>query len=322
MRFFVGLLRNAKAIFPPAVTALLLLMAGVLFQLSAVVQDAGGAAQDAGNGPQPEPPPPPVVFENKIPSGQLAFLNDYAGHPSKEVFKDKRFKSVMKMVTPRTEYHYGRDMPLSDASETVMEGSQLPVEIRDGRYAMVPGGNGPYLRGRGFLWFDIQEGIALGGFYFQPTNGEPAPTLTIFARQLKVEDLSMSQLPLEFAGDLIQWATEERIRPVITRYFIPDNGKKYVLVHDEDYCDHPENAPAPPQDECQALNADAADTDVNAAYFMKETHNQANATAWMLGPDQVAWIGIRDRTCGVGPACRIRISRQRTRVLIGAPGRR
>jgi uncharacterized protein YecT (DUF1311 family) len=95
-----------------------------------------------------------------------------------------------------------------------------------------------------------------------------------------------------------------------------------VLVHDEDYCDHPANAPPPPQDECQALNADAADTDVDAAYFMKETHNQANATAWMLGPDQVAWIGIRDRTCGVGLACRIRISRQRTRVLIGAPGRR
>jgi uncharacterized protein YecT (DUF1311 family) len=109
---------------------------------------------------------------------------------------------------------------------------------------------------------------------------------------------------------------------VVTRYFIPDNGKKYVLVHDEDYCDHPANAPAPPQDQCQALNADAADTDVNAAYFMKETHNQANATAWMLGPDQVAWIGVRDRTCGVGLACRIRVTRQRTRVLIGVPGRR
>jgi len=58
---------------------------------------------------------------------------------------------------------------------------------------------------------------------------------------------------------------------------------------------------------------------------MKETHNQANATAWMLGPDQVEWIGFRDRSCGGGPAglpCRIRITRQRTRVLLGPRPRR
>jgi hypothetical protein len=311
MRFFPELLRKGR-VASTLFFAAQLVVAGGLLQLNA-------AAQDASTAPPPPagPPPPPAVFANRIPSSQLAFLIDFAGHPSKEVFKDKRFRSAMKMVTPRTEYHYGRDMPLTEASETVMDGSQEPVEVREGRYAMVPGDRGPYLRGRGFLWFDIQEGIALGGFYFQPTNGEPSPTLTIFSRQLKVEYLSMSQLPLDFAGDLIQWATEERIRPVVTRYFIPDNGKKYVLVHDEDYCDHPANAPAPPQDECQALNADAADTDVNAAYFMKETHNQANATAWMLGPDQVAWIGIRERTCGVGLACRIRVTRERTRVLIG-----
>jgi uncharacterized protein YecT (DUF1311 family) len=106
------------------------------------------------------------------------------------------------------------------------------------------------------------------------------------------------------------------------RYFIPDNGRKYVLIHDEDYCDHPENAPAPPQDECEQMNADAADIDVNAAYFMQETHNQANATAWMLGEDQVAWIGLRTQTCGTVMACRIRVTRQRTRVLIGGVRRR
>lgn len=44
---------------------------------------------------------------------------------------------------------------------------------------------GPCLRGRGFLWFDLDEGIVLGGFYFTPTNGEPTPTLTVFSRQLK-----------------------------------------------------------------------------------------------------------------------------------------
>jgi len=70
------------------------------------------------------------------------------------------------------------------------------------------------------------------------------------------------------------------------------------------------------------MNADAADIDVNAAYFMQETHNQANATAWMLGEDQVAWIGLRTQTCGTVMACRIRVTRQRTRVLIGGVRRR
>jgi uncharacterized protein YecT (DUF1311 family) len=319
MRLFPDSLRRDKCVPTLAFTAQLLLAGAVLL--------SSGAAQEAGGAPpeQPEPPPPPVVFQAPIPADQFAFLNDYAGHPVKELLKDKRFHSLLKLATPRTEYHYGRDMPLQSALEMVLDGSKLTVEVRDGRYALVPGNNGPYLRGRGFLWLDMQNGIALGGFYFQPTNGEPTPTLTVFSRQLKDTSLSMSQLPLDFTGDLIQWATQMGIPPVVTRYFIPDNGKKYVLIHDEDYCDHPENQPAPPESQCQALNADAADVDMNAAYFMQETRNQANATAWMLGPDQIAWIGLRNQTCGGGPAglpCRIRITRQRTRVLLGGSGRR
>jgi uncharacterized protein YecT (DUF1311 family) len=90
-----------------------------------------------------------------------------------------------------------------------------------------------------------------------------------------------------------------------------------VLVHDEDYCFHSENEPMP--DGCEQANADAADDDMNAAYFMKETHNAANATAWMLEPDQVEWLAVRDRTC-MGPnslACRVAITRRRTSVLVG-----
>jgi hypothetical protein len=49
-----------------------------------------------------------------------------------------------------------------------------------------------------------------------------------------------------------------------------------------------------PQDECEELNSQAAAADLVAAYFMSETGNAANATAWMLGPGQVAWIGLRD----------------------------
>jgi uncharacterized protein YecT (DUF1311 family) len=87
-----------------------------------------------------------------------------------------------------------------------------------------------------------------------------------------------------------------------------------------DYCAYPAGTAPVSPDRCEDLNAEAADADVNAAYFMAETHNAANATAWMLGQDQLAWIAIRDQSCGVGPVglpCRIRLARRRTRVLIG-----
>ena len=285
--------------------------------LAANVPLMRGAAQEPDA--SPVPPPPPAVFQKTFASGQLSFLSDYAGHPAKEALKVKRLHAILKQMIPRTEYHYGRDMPLSDASEIVLDGNSLPVEIRDGRYVTIATSGGEYLSGKGFLWFDLQQGIALGGVFFHPTNGEPTPTLAIFSRQLKETTLSMSQLPVAFAQDLGAWLAEARVRPISPRYFIPDNGKKYVLVHDEDYCDSPPGAPAPPQDECQQLNADAADADLKAAYFMKETGNAANATAWMLNPELVTWFGVRDQTCGLGPGaigCRIRITRQRTRVVI------
>ena len=293
----------------PAAGARLFLLAGLLVRAAAVQQPAAA----------PAAPPPPAVLQPAIPSAQLAFLSGFAGQPAKALIKDKQFRGLMKLVVPRSEYHYGRDMPLSDAIETVLDGSRLPVDVIDARYAVVSGYSGPYLRGRGFLWFDMQQGTALGVFYFQPTNGEPTPTLTVFSKQLTDTSLSMSQLPLPFAEVLSQWTLVAGIPAVTPRYFIPENGRKYVLVHDEDYCDHPPNSPAPPANVCEQLNANAADADMNAAYFMKETHNAADATAWMLEPDQIAWIGLRDRTCGIGLACRIAITRQRTQVLIGPP---
>jgi uncharacterized protein YecT (DUF1311 family) len=292
--------------------------------ISAATFPPNASGQDAAGAPDPpEPPPPPVVFQNPIPPDQLTFLSAYAGQLSKNLTKDKRFRALMKQVTPNTTYHYGKDMPLDFARDGMLQGPAMPVVIRDDRYLMVTSGGGPILYGKGFMWIDMKEGIALGGVYFRPVNGEPTPTLAIFSRQLKDTSLSMSQLPLAFAEDVSHWAPTAKVPALTVRYFIPDNGKKYVLVHDEDYCDHPENAPAPPQDQCQRLNVEAADIDMNAAYFMSETHNAANATAWMLGPDQLAWIGLRDQSCGVGlinVQCRIRITHERTRVLMG--GRR
>ncbi len=77
-------------------------------------------------------------------------------------------------------------------------------------------------------------------------------------------------------------------------------------------------APPVSAQRCEELNAEAADADVNAAYFMHLSHNAANATAWGLEPEQTAWIGVLNTTCGANwYACRIRLSRQRTRVLLG-----
>jgi len=276
-------------------------------------------SQTSSTAPTPPLAPQPAQFQNPIAAGQLAFLNGYAGRTTKELMKDKQFRALMKLTIPRTEYHYGSDMPLTDALEDVLSGSPLPVNVRDGRYVTVMGMQGPYLRGRGFLWFDLQQGIALGGFYFTPTNGEPTPTLTVFSRQLKQTALTLSELPREFADDLSQWSAVARIPAITPRYFIPDNGKKYVLEHDEDYCWHPAGTPAPPEDECMQANLDAANADMDAAYFMKETHNAANATAWMLDPEQVSWLAVRASTC-VGPnavGCRVRMTRERTRIILG-----
>ena len=168
------------------------------------------------------------------------------------------------------------------------------------------------------MWIDLQEGVALGGVYFHPTNGEPTPTLAVYSRQIKDTSLTMTQLPLAFAEDLSRFVQAEGLRYVSPRYFIPANGKKYVLMHDEDFCDHPADQPAPPQDKCQALNVEAADADLNAADFMEQTHNAANATAWMLSPAQVSWLAVRNQSCGAGPGfavCRVRLTRRRVWAL-------
>lgn len=269
----------------------------------------------------PVTPPPPAAFQDQIPAGQLAFLNGYSGRTTRELMKDKQFKAALKLLIPKTEYHYGRDMPLSDAVSVVLSRSPLPVNIRDGRFVSVSGMEGPYLRGRGFLWFDLQQGIALGGFFFTPTNGEPTPTLTIFSRQLKQTAMTMGQLPPDFVQDLEQWSLVSRVPAISPRYFIPENGKKYVLEHDEDYCTNAAGAPPSPQDHCMQANLDEANADMDAAYFMQETDHRANATAWMLDPQQSAWLAMRDTTCiGLdGLGCRVRMTRERIRVILGRP---
>jgi hypothetical protein len=163
--------------------------------LPSAVGYGAASAQESAQSPKPPETQLPVstydkaIFQNPIPSDQLGFLNQFAGAPANEVVRDKQFHKLTRSVIPNCIFHYGTDMSLSDALDLVLKGSPVPVRLREGRYVTISGRNGPYLMGRGFLWFDLQDGIVLGGFYFHPTNGEPTPTVTIFSRQVKEESL-------------------------------------------------------------------------------------------------------------------------------------
>lgn len=259
-----------------------------------------------------------AIFQKTIPPDQIAYLNQFAGAPAKDLLHDKQFKKLAHSFVPDCMFHYGHDMSLWEAMDTVLSGSKIPVLVRDGRYLLVAGAEGPYLGGRGFLWLDLQTGVGLGAFYFHPTNGEPTPTVTVFSRQVKEDALIMSELPVPFAQDLGEWSAESRVPPITTRYFIGDNHKRILLEHDEDFCAAPEGAPAPPKDVCLQMNADAADIDMNTAYYLDQVHYATNATAWMItGADQVAWLQVRDNRCGVGVnLCRISMTRERTQMII------
>ena len=152
-----------------------------------------------------------AIFKNRLSIDQLAFLNQFVGRKSGDALRDKQFRKLMRSLLPDCIFHYGWDMSINDAMEKALDGSKLPVELRDERYLIVSGSKGPYLYGRGFLWIDMKDGIALGGFYFHPTNGEPTPTVTIFSRQVKEAFLGMSQLPPAFARDFRRWSAESNV---------------------------------------------------------------------------------------------------------------
>jgi len=291
------------------------LLAAILLVTAAL---AGAQQPDTGQ-TQPAPPPQSAVFHNLIPTTELGFLAGYDGKMPRELERDKRFRHLEGLITPNTTYFYHREKDLSEARDEVLDEKELPISVRDGRYVMVGSAGGPdqNMQGRGFIWIDMQTGIGLGGIYFRPINGEPTPTLTIFSKQLTDTYLGINQLPPEFLADLNQWALIAKVHATSPRYFIPANKKKYTLVHDFDYCAHPEGTPAPPADECEEMNAEAADADLEAAWFTKATGHLSDATAFLLEPDYTAWVALRQRTCGVRLECRVVYTRRQTQQLLG-----
>jgi hypothetical protein len=271
-----------------------------------------------------QPPPSnfdPTLFQRPIAKDQLAFLAQYDGADSGELYKDRQFRKLLPDFVPNCTFHYGSDKSLTEALDEVIGHSSEPVHVRDGRYIMLSGHMGPFLSGKGFLWIDMQTGIGLGGFYFHPTNGEPTPTVNIFSRQVQKEMLlEASELPPAFLQDFTAWTEFDRIPPLTTRYFITGSNKKILLEHDEDYCMPASGAG---YDNCEQMNANASDMDLDAASYLEQTHHVTNATAWMItDPDLMIWIHTRDRTCGgvLDPlGCHVTMTRERTHIILHAP---
>jgi hypothetical protein len=167
----------------------------------------------------------------------------------------------------------------------------------------------------------MQQGIALGAFFFHPTNGEPTPTVAVFSKQVETRDnsIKLSQLPPEFVRTLTQWSADSHVPAITTRYLLTGNKRRILLEHDEDYC-AAENAPMVPQDvDCRQMIADSADIDETAAYYLNQVNYATNATAWMIGGDQTAWLQVRTSACAgvLDPlGCRIRMTREHIRVIV------
>jgi hypothetical protein len=266
----------------------------------------------------------PDIFLTRIPADQLAGLKNYDGMASGEVMRDKAFRKISKDFVPDCIYHYGSDMSLPDALDKVIDGSPEKARLSDGRYLVVSGRTGPYLLGKGFLWIDTQTGIGIGGFYFHPTNGEPTPVLNVFSKQVKEKVLEMGQLPPAFAVDVSQWANDNRVNPVLTRYFISGRNEKILLAHDEDFCKPADGVFVPSYDDCEKMDADASDLDMSAAYYLEQVHHATNATAWMITPqEQIIFVEDREEACRVvrDPlACHVRMTREHTRTVVRRGG--
>ncbi len=233
-----------------------------------------------------------AVFRGTIASDQLGVLSDYAGKPTNEALRESKVREVMHTLVPYAPFHFGMDRPLPNVIEAVLLRSSVPIGIRDGRYMMLAtdAGSGA---GRGFLWVDLQQGIAVGGIFFHPNNGEPTPTLTLFSKQVKQNSLKMSQLPMAFVQDLSRWVATAGIPPVTTRYFINGSGEKLVLTHDEDYCKQSQGIGYASPGECRQMKAEAADLDLQAASFLGQTHYASNATIRMVAGSSAGGLLVR-----------------------------
>jgi len=208
----------------------------------------------------------------------------FDGMTAQEAMRHISVHGMIDGVVPYAPFHYGVDAPLPQLMVKMFGNSQVPVRVREGRYVVIeqtspaPALNPriPALNdtGRSLLWVDVQTGIGVGAFFFQPTNGEPTPTLTLFSKQVRGGSIRVQQLPAEFVRELKEWETAAGIPAVTARYFINSEGVRTVLAHDEDFCAVVTSA----RDACKKKNQDAADMDGAARIFLGRVHYASNAT--------------------------------------------
>lgn len=226
--------------------------------------------------------PLPTTFEHTIPASDLQFLSDFASQPTSTVMRDAAFRELVAAVIPYAPFHFGTDMPVANALEAMMRTSEVPVQIRGGRYVMVTGRRTPESggRGRAFLWIDMQQGTAMGGIFFYPSNGEPSPTLTLFSNQVGADSIHMKQLPPAFLEDFSRWSADAAVPVSTARYFINASDKKSVLPHDEVSCGTASATEA--GESCTQQKVEAASVDREAGAFLASVHYAPNGTVHTL----------------------------------------
>jgi hypothetical protein len=124
MLYFCASLRKFKAANVLRFTAMFLLPTGLILPNSggyglARAQDGPPPPRTPGSRPQqpqPEATQPQAsgapgssydkaIFQKIIPSGQLAFLNQFSGVAAKDVIRDKQFRKLMKSFVPDCIFH-------------------------------------------------------------------------------------------------------------------------------------------------------------------------------------------------------------------------
>ncbi len=257
---------------------------------------------------------------------QLAWLRKYEGRPTFEVTSDSRFHSLVQAATPDAIFHLGYDMPLSQAIESMLNGPSFAVELRDGlpkdaagRYLMISAQRSARGIGQSFYWFDLQQGVTFGGIFFNPTNGEPTPTLTIFSNQIGDPVTNPSQLPAAFLRDLESWQMARNIPHMTVRYFINASGRKSVLMHDREVCIPATGSVAGDPSECQAMNEAASESDLQASLYLLRIHYAEGSPArTKLEAAQSEWEESELSGCESKPdrlGCRTQLMRARAQEL-------
>jgi hypothetical protein len=257
---------------------------------------------------------------------QLMWLSKYEGRPTFEVTSDSRFHSLVQAATPDAIFHLGYDMPLSQAIESMLNGPSFAVELRDGlpkdaagRYLMISAKRSARGIGQSFYWFDLQQGVTFGGIFFNPTNGEPTPTLTIFSNQIGDRVTKASQLPAAFLQDLESWRTARNVPPMTVRYFINASGRKLVLMHDGEACSPASGSLAGDPSECQAMNEATSESDMQASLYLLRIHYAEGSPARKeLEAAQNQWEASELDGCEGKPdrlECRAELMRARAQEL-------